>query len=223
MSFFGRSSMTILSRKSVIWHTETLIFLGIQQELSNFCGKYIIQHRHFLNSFYYLCTAHAPTIYGSADTAGPNWTFVELKLRIAINVWMIYSRLNRTFVGLKPRFRDYALRRANSLNRTFVELKHLKVGKGRKNDYVLIEPLWNWNSVFGIHTKYRDCLNRTFVELKHHAATGHDGERLTVLIEPLWNWNCVFHDKSGAIPCLNRTFVELKLAEAVADVWDWMS
>ena len=97
--------------------------------------------------------------------------------------------------------------------------------------YVLIVPLWNWNSCILDLIKFNLSSNRTFMELKwmypHESRLGITGSNRTfmelklnttklgdlyyyVLIVPLWNWNPEMSEEPIKALSSNRTFMELK-------------
>ena len=53
--------------------------------------------------------------------------------------------INRTFMELKFMSKKKGKGGGRSINRTFMELKSCTDKPKRYLDYVLIEPLWNWN------------------------------------------------------------------------------
>ena len=75
---------------------------------------------------------------------------------------------------------------------------------------VLIVPLWNWNLYWEVkHKQMPFCFNRTFMELKFTTPSPLSAKE-KVLIVPLWNWN--YHQIFACylISGFNRTFMELK-------------
>ena len=138
----------------------------------------------------------------------------------------------KLFTEHQPRFR-----RLGS-NRTFMELKLTWLINTKDNYFVLIVPLWNWNtSTVSITTKggtvlivplwnWNKCIknrnglivcsNRTFMELKYEINhTYHLGKK--VLIVPLWNWNDYSDTAKTECSSSNRTFMELKSQKELAE------
>ena len=73
-------------------------------------------------------------------------------------------------------------------NRTFMELKSTQFDFTDEKVYVLIVPLWNWNSIESEFKLPEAGFNRTFMELKF---IRKQAQNLRTL-------------------CFNRTFMELK-------------
>ena len=67
---------------------------------------------------------------------------------------------------LKLLYMELKNKENDCLNRTFMELKLLRFYDNVRIDYVLIAPLWNWNSAAKNLINNCVCLNRTFMELK---------------------------------------------------------
>ena len=81
--------------------------------------------------------------------------------------------------------------------------------------FVLIVPLWNWNRSYRSTVAEWPCFNRTFMELKWIIATWYQQDK-HVLIVPLWNWNLEHVVLVGLVVRFNRTFMELKCGKAVS-------
>ena len=99
---------------------------------------------------------------------GFNRTFMELKHLLGMNTWQYLTCFNRTFMELKQCIHDDFDDNLNCFNRTFMELKRVYVDHAPGTKWlVLIVPLWNWNSLWGLCYRFFDGFNRTFMELKH--------------------------------------------------------
>ena len=90
---------------------------------------------------------------------------------------------------LKPKISLSTRRFMLSINRTFMELKRTYATLYMSGELVLIEPLWNWNSV----TEYK-ALRKSLVLIEplwnwNRTKINFDARCKKVLIEPLWNWN----------------------------------
>ena len=111
-----------------------------------------------------------------------------------------------------------------------MELKCWTVWQRSFGSFVLIVPLWNWNSCGEGHMSRVLGSNRTFMELKWLQGIGR-AQRLAVLIVPLWNWNCYGGQDTAVHRCSNRTFMELKLISSlliflvclvlIVPLWNW--
>ena len=75
--------------------------------------------------------------------------------------------------------------------------------------YVLIVPLWNWNSSRRPSANWSMCSNCTFMELKYVEHRGSQGEA-SVLIVPLWNWNSALRD-----------YQSRPAAVLIVPLWNW--
>ena len=115
----------------------------------------------------------------------PLWNWNE---RCALACFSSYS-FNRTFMELKSQAFADPPTPEKGFNRTFMELKYSCDKYGYLEPYVLIVPLWNWNSTSFVPSKA--CPQ--------------------VLIVPLWNWNMGTDWEIGSgNQGFNRTFMELK-------------
>ena len=138
-----------------------------------------------------------------------NWNF-----RIA----MLYlpSRLsfNRTSMELKHTYWVRHCKRWWTFNRTSMELKRQCHCVHCLQFFLLIEPVWNWNTVWKSSSLPNTItFNRTSMELKP-GIDGHTGELYScLLIEPVWNWNTrrsIWY--CWGMGTFNRTSMELKRA-----------
>ena len=76
----------------------------------------------------------------------------------------------------------------DSYYRTIVELKLRSRFRRCRRSGVIIEPLWNWNTLIARSNISSSCYYRTIVELKLLSIPQRQ-YLATVIIEPLWNWN----------------------------------
>ena len=113
-----------------------------------------------------------------------------------------------------------------------MELKFLYACKSCVFPWVLIVPLWNWNSGIGYSTAEPSAVLIVPLWNWNFALLLCSLSHLVVLIVPLWNWNLTyFATYCGAAPRFNRTFMELKFvgSDCLADsipvlivpLWNW--
>ena len=96
---------------------------------------------------------------------------------------------NRTTMELKRMLARSVISSPQPFNRTTMELKlHILPALHQIPPWLLIEPLWNWNS----------------------GEAEREGVGEALLIEPLWNWNSCAAIFQASHTAFNRTTMELK-------------